>query len=39
MKMFFQNNTYNTYFAAMLGPFFLNLGKNEFSWKKGFVGF
>ena len=30
----FLKNPKRTYFGAILGPFYPNLGKNEFSWKK-----
>ena len=32
--MKFLEKSNKTYFGAVLGPFSLTLGKNEFSWKK-----
>ena len=34
MTNFFRNSP-KPYFGAILGPFCPNLGKSEFSWKKG----
>ena len=34
MTKLFLKNPKRTYFGAILGPFYPNLGKNEFSWKK-----
>ena len=31
----FVENYKKTYFGIILGPFGPNMGKNEFSWKKG----
>ena len=37
IKFFKKSN--KPYLGAILGPFFPNLGKNEFSWKKGLCQF
>ena len=34
MTKVFKKNPKRTYFGDILGPFYPNLGKNEFSWKK-----
>ena len=34
MTKFFLKNLKRTNFGAILGPFYPNLGKNGFSWKK-----
>ena len=38
MTKFFKKSQ-KPYFGAILGPFRQNLGKNEFSWKKGLCQF
>ena len=38
-RQLFFKNPQRTYFGAILGPFYLNYGKNEFSWKKRSVSF
>ena len=38
MTAFFEK-TKKPYFGAILSPFCQNLGKNEFSWKKGLCQF
>ena len=38
MTKFFKKSK-KPYFGAILGPFFQDLGKNEFSWKKGLCQF
>ena len=39
MTKVFKKNPKRTYFGDILGPFYPNLGKNEFSWKKITVSF
>ena len=34
MTKLFLKNPKRTYFGAILGPFYPNLNKNKFSWKK-----
>ena len=34
MTKLFLKNPKRTYFGAILGPFYPNLDKNKFSWKK-----
>ena len=38
MTKFFKKSK-EAYFGAIFGPFFPNLGKNEFSWKTGLCQF
>ena len=39
MTKFKKKNPKRTYFGAILGRFYPNLGKNEFSWKKAICQF